>query len=193
VGGLVFVDYNTNGIPNPGEPGLEGIKVVLNRVHACVTDRNGHFVLPGIVASSEARVSLSLDTVPATLVPTNGTQKTLVHPRRLTEVNLGLAPAVSLAGKIQMPGLDDRMRGVPGIRITLVTRDKGTLVADSVTATDGTFYIGDLLPGRYVLRVDTELLPKGVAMADTEWDLEIEPQREPQDLQLGILYAYPES
>ena len=193
VGGLVFVDYNANGVPDPGEPGLEGVKVVLNRIHTCVTDRTGRFVLPGIVATSEARVSLSLDTVPAIYVPTNGTQKAVVHPRRMAEVNLGVAPAVSLAGTIKMADLDDRVRGLPGIRITLITRDKGVLVADSVTATDGTFYIGDLLPGRYVLRVDTELLPNGVGIVDVDRDIEIEALKEPQDLQLGVFYAYPTS
>ena len=52
---------------------------------------------------------------------------------------------------------------------------------------DGSFYLGNVVAGRYAVPVDTHTLPPGHTLAAPARDLEIPPGQEPQDLHLGFV------
>jgi hypothetical protein len=183
------VDYNANALPDPGEPGLPEVKVVAGRTQSTVTDKDGYFMLPGVRASAEVRVSLDLDTVPAIYRPTHGTQKVVVLPRNLTRVDLGVAPAASLAGVVQAAVAGGEPRPLVGVRVFLTEAGKDLVAADSVTAANGSYFLGNLLPGRYVFHIDMKALPKGCVMEDPAMPVEIAPAHEPQDLKIPPFVA----
>jgi hypothetical protein len=67
---------------------------------------------------------------------------------------------------------------VSGVRVYLSNPQSGLLVADSVTGGDGGYYLGDVKPGRYVLRVDPKTLPKQYEVTEQERTVEVKPTRE---------------
>ncbi len=184
VQGTVFVDYNANAVRDPGEPGLADVKVAIRQTLTAVTDRRGYFALPGLQAERQVRVSLDLDTIPAVYYPTNGTQMVEVLPRSMTRIDLGVAPASSVAGFVRLVAADGEEKPLVGVRVLLTRKEKDALVADSVTAADGSFYLGNVVAGRYAVSVDTHTLSPGHTLAEPARDFEIPPGPEAQDLHL---------
>lgn len=206
VHGKVFVDYNGNHLLDSDEPGVPNIKVHLGPYLTAVTDQRGYYVLSVPSNTSEVRLYLDPDTVPAIYSVTHGTQLARTCRDSLTEVNLGLSPLISVLGHIVVieptvpepnaadPNLsearptilDPRASGpsdvatkpVSGVRVSLTDTQSGRLVAESFTAADGSYYMGDVKPGRYWLRVDAKSLPPTYAMIEQERLLVVEPTRE---------------
>jgi hypothetical protein len=203
VHGKVFLDYNGNHLLDANEPGVANVKVALGEVTSTVTDRRGYYILSAPPDASEVRVYLDVRSVPATYTVTHGTQVAKMYKDSLTEVNLSLAPLISITGRLvavdpnsahaQAPDpnapefaamiLDvvdpnQTKRPVSGIRMVLSDPQSNRLVADSVTGDDGNYYLGDVKPGRYVLRVDAKTLPKSHEVAEQERAIEVKPTRE---------------
>jgi len=193
VHGRVFLDYNGNGRLDEAEPGLSQVTVLLRSTLTTDTDKDGYYVLPGLRAEREARVSLDIDTVPAIYYPTNGTQMVEIRPRTLTRVDLGVAPAHSVTGVIRVEVPGGEPRALAGLRVMLADADSLALVADSVTAGDGSYYLGNVLAGRYILRIDALSLPAGLSPPDPLRTLDVPPDHEPVDMDLDpiVLKAPP--
>ncbi len=100
VKGRVFVDTNGNGILDQGERGLSDIEVAAQHNLTAHTDKNGRFYLPVSYGSREMQVALNLDSLPATYSVVHGRQHARIEPGGATEVNLAVAPLVSVSGAI---------------------------------------------------------------------------------------------
>ena len=56
----------------------------------------------------------------------------------------------------------------------MVARDStGTTKQESISYTDGSFYLGSLLPGDYTVEIDAKTLPKGYVRAAAKTVLKI--------------------
>ncbi len=74
VGDQVFLDYNGNGAPDPGE-GIEGVTVELhdaagNLLASDVTDENGYYSFPGLDPAEDYSVDVIESTLPAGITQT---------------------------------------------------------------------------------------------------------------------------
>ena len=214
--GRVFLDYNGNHRPDPNEPGVPNVKVYLGELTSAVTDKNGYYILSAPLNTSEARVHLDVGTVPATYTVTHGTQLAKLSRDSLTEVNLSLAPLISIVGRVvaadansvppktvdsNAPDLRATVlevadanavtkgsqtpsvafgdpKPVSGVRVYLSDPQSNRLVTDSVTGDDGAYYLGDVKPGRYVLRLDAKTLSKKYKLLEQERTIEIQPTKE---------------
>jgi len=191
VHGMVFLDYNSNGRLDSDEPGIEDVRVRAGKLYAATTDRNGYFILPCLTRAEKFRVSLDLDTVPAIYVPTHGTQTAHVVGGNVTVINLGVTPLITISGRVLAVGGTKQVDPLPGVRVVLSRQADGEFVADSITAGDGSYYLGEVRPGRYVLSVDAETLPEGYAMPAVAQELEILPKKEPQEVRPQPFLAMP--
>jgi len=142
---------------------------------------------------------------------TNGTQKARLYRDSLTEVNLSVAPLISMIGRVVMiePNAPDPNATAPeaastdisatildgvaedvqqagsstrqpasGVRVSLYNPQSGLLVAESITGKDGSYYLGDIKPGRYTLRVDSKTLPESCELVEPERAVEVAATRE---------------
>jgi hypothetical protein len=182
--GRVFLDYNANGELDPGEPGLEGIRVAAGRFYNSITDEDGYYMLPGLNNVRKVRVSLDIDTVSAIHHPTHGTQVAEVTPGCLTEVNLGVAPSIVITGYVLARSGIAESVAVCGVRVFIAEKASGKMVADSITASDGSYYLGDLLPGKYILQIDPATLPGRYLMGEHIREIELKPVREAEEIQM---------
>ncbi len=201
--GKVFLDYNGNHLLDPNEPGVPKVKVCLGETTSAVTDKNGYYILPAPSDASEVRVYLDGSTVPAMYTVTHGTQLAKVYRDSLTEVNLSLAPLISIVGRVmavdlnaphhqapdanvpefwatvfEVPEASAVERPARGVRVILSDPQTKRLVTDSITGDDGTYYLGDIKPGQYVLRVDTKTLSKQYELAEPQRTIEVKPTTE---------------
>ncbi len=190
VHGRVFIDSNANGIMDPGEGGVENVRVILDNVHKTLTGKDGYFLLSAIGLSKKSRVFLDIETVPAIYSPTSAIQTALLNPKGLTEVNFGLAPLNSIAGLIQTISPDKGVKPLYGIRVYLTSITDDKVIADSITAQDGSYYIGDIKPGKYYLRVDAQTLPSKHTIPDRRL-IEVAPKKEPQELKIPPITCIP--
>ena len=166
VHGRVFMDYNNNLRLDPGEPGVQGVKVNLAGIRSVVTDKNGYYILSNPRGGSSARIYLDIDTVPALYTVTNGTQVAQIERDSLTEVNLSLVPSVSVVGRVVSSTDDGSSEPIPGVRIVLLNAQSGRFTADSLTARNGSFYLGNITPGEYTLKIDAVTLPSRYEAAE---------------------------
>jgi len=181
--GKVFVDHNGNARLDPGEPGVKDIKVRIGRLYHEMTDDSGRFILPSIGRIGKVRVSLDMDTVPALYNVTHGTQIAELESGRLTEVNLALQPVVWIVGKVICENGGDKPMPLVGVRVYLIDAGTGTNGPDSYTAKDGSYYLGDVKPGEYILRVDQKTLPKRYRIAQPELKVSVRPRKDMQEVQ----------
>jgi hypothetical protein len=183
VHGVVFLDYNANAERDPGEPGVPGIRVKLGRLYTAETDDQGYYILPAVSRSRQVRVFLDMDSVPAIYSPTHGTQLANTSRGTLTEVNLGITPLISVTGLVVSDD-EARLSPIRGVRVELSDPETGRFVADSITAQDGSYYFGNLHPGRYRIRVDLEMLPDRYQLPESERVIQIAPRDDVQQLYL---------
>jgi hypothetical protein len=177
--GRVFIDANANGLPDAGEPGLPQAEVIDDAGNRTAAGADGRFVLPGGWSRNQTRVSLNSSTLPATYTPTQGTQLARLRPGLFTEVNLGVGVFGSISGSV----CDSSMRAsdrstVAGIRVLLVAVD-GTVAGTSVTSRDGSFYIGEVRPGRYTLALDSQTLPPTLRVSASSREFQMPGGTEP--------------
>jgi len=180
--GTVFLDSNANGVREPDEPGVSDVRVIGDSQLSAQADRSGYFVLPGSSRVREHRVYLDLDTVPADFSPTHGIQTAYVIPYDLTEVNLGLVPAHSVSGQVVLNGRNGKPEPMQGVRVIITRRGGEKVVADSVTTSDGTYYLGDIRPGRYLVRVDMRTLPETYTLEEPTREVEVLPLKNAQEV-----------
>ncbi|HNS22544.1 MAG TPA: hypothetical protein PKH24_18720 [Sedimentisphaerales bacterium] len=206
--GKVFLDYNGNHFPDRDEPGVPGVKVCLGQNLSVLTDKKGYYILSARPNTPEVQVYLDPDTIPAIYTVTNGTQKAKLYRDSLTEVNLSVAPLISMVGRVVAvdPNTPDANAGAEaldiaatvldgvaenvqqsaplarhpacGVRVSLHNPQSGLLAAESITGQDGSYYLGDVKPGRYVLRVDPKTLPALHELAESERAVEVATTRE---------------
>jgi hypothetical protein len=64
----------------------------------------------------------------------------------------------------------------------LVTPTDDKMTADSITAQDGSYYIGDVRPGKYYLLVDTATVLQEYVITDEKRIIEVAPAKEYQQV-----------
>jgi hypothetical protein len=175
---------------DPDEPGVENVRVISDNINKTLTDKQGYFILPCWGQNKKSRLFLDLDTVPAIYSPTHAIQTAYLSPGSLTEVNFGITPLHSISGFMQAINPDKKIQPLSGVRIYLTNANDEKKIADSITAQDGSFYIGDIRPGRYYLQVDTATLSPKYIFQDHKMMVEILPKKEPQELSIHLWASF---
>ena len=181
VKGRVFLDYNGNGVPDGGEPGVPDVALDTDLGWRISSGKEGLFVIPNSAYRRRARVSLDAEALPAVYTPTHGTQEAVVRTGMFTEVNLGIGAFGSLVGAVRGVTDDEAVSGVGGLRILLIDA-QDRVAGHSITARDGSYYLGEIRPGRYRVRVDRSVLPEGFALDEAEREVEVFPRDESFEL-----------
>jgi hypothetical protein len=183
VSGRVYLDYNANARPDPGEPGVAGVEVKLGDLYTAVTDEDGYYILPSL-NQRRVRVYLEMESLPAIYSAVHGSQIARVEHGNMTEVDLFVTPLISISGKVIATAPDGDEIPIYGLRMVLRDARSGEFVADSITAQNGTYYLGNILPGEYVLRVDPETLAARYRIKQMERTITVKPTRDVLDIDI---------
>lgn len=183
VAGSVFVDANANAVRDPGEPGLDNIKVFLDGIRTEYTDDRGAFLFPAISGKGAGKVFIDAKELPATYLCTHCLQKYRAEAGRVVEVHFGVAPANTVSGTVLCRGTSGAVAPLSGLRVVITPRAGKEPAATSITAGDGSYYLGNILPGAYLVRVDPDTIPGGIRPAEAETAVDLAPAVEPQDVE----------
>ena len=194
VQGYVFLDQNASGRRDAGEPGIEGVTVVGDDGSHAVSDATGFYLLPVSKHTRKERVSLDIDSVPAIYTPTQGTQVALFDAPGVSQVNLGLAPVCTISGEVVLNDTKTaEQRKMAGVRVFLTRKGADKVIAESITAQDGTYYLGDLIPGKYLLHIDKQTLPENCSCRQAEQLVEIKAAKSMVEMKMTPIEVEPGS
>jgi hypothetical protein len=182
VKGRVFLDFNANGIPDRGEPGVRDIDVVSDAGRSAVSGRNGQFVIARPGPTRRMRVSLKPESLPAIYTPTQGVQDAVLEPGLFTQVNLGVAALGSISGNLSAPRPEGALEGIQGVSVLLVDSRNQT-VGRSVTSRQGDYYLGEVRPGAYTVMLDKTTIPPGYKIEVIAREVEVLSGREPFEVE----------
>ena len=131
-------------------------------------------------------------------IASNGGEKippvTLQRSQRLANAPVATAetaPATKRsAGGMQLASRIKAKRptAIAGVRV-LIRDENDDVIVDSITASDGSFYFGDLKPGKYTLDVDAKTIPAGYVMLQMSKEINIESVDDYQEITLPPIYV----
>ena len=176
IGDTVFADANGDGIQDPGEPGIEGVTVLLYDqagffLEATTTDENGEYFFFVDAYTYMVRVD------PANSTGENGTlrgygpttpeecEPTITNDNYL-DCDFGYRPPAKIGDRVWLDldgdGVQDPNEpGLNGVSIELLDSD-GNVVSTETTNGDGNYNFLSVPAGTYTVRVDASLLPGGL-------------------------------
>ncbi|MGB5324962.1 MAG: carboxypeptidase-like regulatory domain-containing protein, partial [Pseudomonadales bacterium] len=195
VSGMVFLDKNANGKRDRGERGLQNVAVKSSEGHVTkYTDRFGEFYISRRANQNESKIFLDNKSIPATLIPTHGQQGVVLERGLSSRVEFGLAPMVALTGVLLSPeakpvetGAEPLRRPIGGARIELTSK-VGQVVAESITASDGSYYF-NVLPGNYEMWVDPQTVHPSLVFNEPAFAATVVGVEEFQELEFEPIYA----
>jgi hypothetical protein len=186
----VFRDDNGNGSPDPGEPGIPGVRVLVGTA-AAVSDSSGMFRVWDVVPFEPVTVQVDSLSLPSPLlVPAFGSALIEPGPNQFRGVNIPIVQAGVIEGWV-VRAVAGRREGQGGVTLTLTNRRSGA-VQRFTTFTDGGFYAMGVKPADYELAVEPSVLrvlqvraaplrftlaptPTGVGVSGLELELTPEP------------------
>lgn len=154
VTGVVFLDENTNGLQDPGEPGIPDVRVIIG-FGTVRTDSAGRYEAWDAAPYQAVLVAVDSLSLPNPLwVSQYGAVRAEPGPNTYTTVNLPIVASAVIEGsaRLRRPGTAET---VPAghLALVLVERRTGTRIPVT-TFSDGGFYLMGVRPGRYTLTVD---------------------------------------
>lgn len=159
VSGVVFYDSNANGVQEPHEAGLSGVTVELRNaggavVATTVTAANGSYLFtqvdPGSYAVVEIDAVNHVSTTPnsvAILVPAGGSATANFGDRQI-----GLIEGIVFLDADRDTVLRPGERGFGGVQVELLDGN-GTVIATTVSSSQGTYHFANIAPGNYRVRI----------------------------------------
>ncbi len=165
--GRFFIDNNLSktfelGVDTP----LPNLRITVNGAALATTDIEGRYLVKDL---AKGFVSVRTDTnaVPARLAFLNGTsQDAFITPNRTTTLNFRLGRFGRISGSVQ----SDTGEVPADLRLYLVGTDKDTL-----TDPAGVFDLGDVIPGKYIIKIDPDYVPADFEVVDGESSIEVLP------------------
>lgn len=195
VSGRVFLDANSNRIADAGERGLPNVQVITDGGWRATSGPDGRFLVPTDSDRKRVRVGLKLSDLSAEYSAVIPAREAQLRPGMITQVDLAVTSLGSISGRILSTSGDGKTAGVPGIRVLLLD-DKGEVAARSTTASDGTYFLGDVRGGTYRVSVDPKTIPSTLLLDSSEVRVEVKAQERTPDLEgvdfLGKALAAPE-
>jgi len=157
IDGVVFHDLNGDGLRQPAEVGLEGVRVKAGLARETMTDREGRFTF-GRVGGKMIPVSLDVGTLPSGFTTsTPATQTLRPGEGRFPRLLFGVIGRAEVRGRVFYDVDGDGHygsadRGIEGVRLQLDHQG-------ATTDRSGWFFFRDLPGGRYTLSLLLETLP----------------------------------
>jgi hypothetical protein len=164
IAGRVFLDENGNGLRDPAEAGLPGVRVQVGSVSA-TSDTTGSYHIWDVVPFEPVAVRVDSLSFTSPLWVASRTEVYVVPPpNQFTPVDIPLVVGSVIEGRVVRP-FGGALQGVAGVELILTSRETGA--ARTVTTfSDGTFYTLGIVPGTYDVAVSPRTL--GILAATAE-------------------------
>jgi hypothetical protein len=168
VSGYVFLDENGNGDMDPGEPVLDGVRVVMGG-QTVRTDSQGRFRAWDLVPFEPLRLRVDPQSIPdPTWISLRGVVEVEVPPASYRRVDLPLSPSGEVTGRAVRVNGEGKELPLANLELELVDQERGSVRTLS-TFSDGEFYLFGVPPGSYHLRVAGGALRGTGLVPEKDW------------------------
>lgn len=171
----VFLDENGNGIRDPGEPGLAGVRVLVDgSPRPELTNERGEVLLDGLPVHDVSFFAVDEDSLPDLFwTPAGEGEAVVLRPGSAVRVDLPVVVRQEIFGATHLyDGLipETNPRAVSGVQLQLVDEEQ-RVVAETVSGYRG-FYVFPAVPmGKYSVRIEPEQGRRlGLIQAETIFD-----------------------
>lgn len=155
VTGKVYLDENSNGRQDPGEPGLPEVRVIVGPTFS-FTDSNGVYRVWDILPYEPTSVMVDSTTLASPLwVPAFGMASVEPSPNRYRRLDLAVLPGGVAEGTVSWGA--GRAGAVGGVTLVFKHVESGEQRVVT-TFSDGSFYVMGLRPGSWELGADSRCL-----------------------------------
>lgn len=189
--GTVFNDINRNGRQERGEEGIKGITLRLEDASIVKTDEKGFYRFPR-VESGTHYLTLDVKRIPAEYNIVSPEKRVIdIALRETVQADFRLIGAGRVEGRVIQDTdgdgkIDSGDKGLPDILILL----EGAEI-NAYTDEEGKFTFENILPGEYLLKVDTSTLPDGSGLnSPDEIRIEVPPGGDLKDKDF-LIYVKP--
>ncbi len=168
-----FIDDNGNMKYDSGEKRIKGIKLHLNNLSRIINEPDGKIVVSELIPYS-AYFGKLLDSKVENplLVPKFKEFSFIADPNKYKRIDIPFYFAGEINGSIKKQNGKDLLP-LAGMKIKIENKSNGQIRKVS-SFSDGTFYYFGLLPGKYRIYIDNEILKKlGLKSYPEYYDLEI--------------------
>ena len=186
ISGVLFVDCNGNYTLDAREPGVSGVRILLDNRAVVETDDTGHFLIAA-PHKDISTVSIDMETLPAIYSCGYGLQRAVVKKGEVTPVRLSVMPVHSVTGIVETTRDAKESIPVSGLMVWVGKPGEKDRLATSITAADGSYYLSDIPPGEYVLHIDPTSLPENVVLPEKPLGVHIEAGPEPVEVEMKNL------
>ena len=162
-----FLDENYNGLKDPTEENLSGLKAKITGVGGRPRGSDRVYYYDRLRPYDEYLVQIdkySLDD--PTLKPSNENYKVTLNPSIVTSIEVPIVTASEISGSVERK-VGSGTTGVGGIRLMLLNISKDVLT-EVMTFTDGEYYYMGLLPGSYRAYLDPEQISRAGYRSEPE-------------------------
>lgn len=160
VTGIVFADWNGDGVADLDEEPVPGVRVMVGLAGSATGGRDGRFTVDSVPTGDQV-VSLDLSTVPATYDPPEARRQVVpVASKGTNQVLFGLVPLGSIQGVVYLDVDGDNELTPPDTPITgaVLVLDDG---ARTEVTRDGRFWIDNVRIGTHSVNLIVASLEEG--------------------------------
>lgn len=163
VSARVFLDEDGDGVRDPQEPPVEGIRVYGTARETAVTDASGSALLVGLPVRRQVDVAIDVDALPDPFLrPVTEGYGLVARPGTAPELSFGLVPVADLEGVVSLRS-DDNERPAANVLVRAIRKDgpmAGEIVSEVRTEFDGFYLFASIPVGEYEIAVDPEQLKR---------------------------------
>lgn len=166
---LIYKDLNGSGTYDPGEPGIKEVRVYPVNGRAKFTNDKGEAFLDKVVPG-DRDIKVDLSTLPLDYVTRGPSIKTVkVEPEKTAKIDFPVVRTGDIVGRVYVDNDDNGQYDgridmpVPNARIYLDPQMKDTL-----SLSDGSYYLDYVYPGDYNVCIDIESIPTGTTIKNAE-------------------------
>ena len=166
INGLVFVDWNGNGVMDPGEQTVGDIAVTLGTYGSVTTGNDGRFTFSNVPVGEQA-VALDLATVPADYdTPEDGRRIVPVARSQTATIQIGLLPLGAVSGIVyqDVDGDGQLSKADTPMDRTVLVLDDG---ARTEVTREGRFRFDGVRMGTHTVSLLVASLPDGAQLTGT--------------------------
>lgn len=157
-----FLDENADGVMNEDEQALEGVS--FNSHYE--SDENGMVYIPRLTAFQPREVRVDPDSVLAMgAKPKERAYAVVSHPGVNASLDYPVVPTLEIEGNAYLQQDGEKLE-YPGLLLELVNKE-GETVREVRTEYDGYYYLADVYPGEYTLRVAEKEVSDKKLLADS--------------------------
>lgn len=170
--GKVFIDSNDNSMYDKGEEILQGVKLTAEG-KSVVTDENGNYTIPGLLATEKYEVKIDRKTIDIMLKEKNNNMKVETKSGIGTPYDIAVQPISVISGNV-IPNQDISHEEFIKILnlFTVILKKDEKIYKEIDIELDGFYYFEDVLPGEYKIKF-TYLGEEEIFFSKEELDVNI--------------------